>query len=274
MAGRAEAGAGPSWAAVETQTGGTSRHKSRPGDFWAGKLWLWGGWTAGRVGMLKAKEECRPHPRPETPAGLPEVGTTRWLVSSFRTRAIPGVPRWVQGAGHPWSRGCCCGLSASFFSSTVKPGFQFLPTRLVGWARPDEWEPGEGSARRPAGARSHRQASVYIFLRRLRPALGVSAGKARGRGGDPKLFSPGQDTPWHPPAGRVGHTVSESRSFTLLLQDSSPGPHVWVWEGVGGWQISHFGPPSLLSPDSCSWGPLPWRIEKSQFPGSHPEVTS
>ena len=77
VAGRAEAGAGPSWAAADTQTRGTSHHKSRPGDFWAGKPWLPGGWTTGRVGMLRAREECRPHPQPETPAWLPEVGTTR-----------------------------------------------------------------------------------------------------------------------------------------------------------------------------------------------------
>ena len=203
------------------------------------------------------------------------MGTIGRLVSSFSPPAIAGVPGWGQGAGHPWSRGCCCGLSASFSSSPIKPGFQFLPTRLAGWARPDEWEPGEGAARRPAGARSHRQASVFIFLPCLRPALGVSAGKARGRGGDPKSYSPGGATPCHPWAGRVGHTLSESRSFTLHSpQDTPPGPHIWAWEGVAGWLISHFGPPSLLSPASCSWGPLLWRIENSQFPGSHPEATS
>ena len=253
--------------------------RNKPPQVKAGGFLRWEAAAAGRVdcregGDAESKGRMQASPSAETHARLPEVGATRWPASSFRPPAIPGVPGWVQGVGHPRSWGCCCGLSASFSSSPVKPGFQFLPTHLVGWAWPDEWEPGEGAARRPAGARSHRQASVFIFLRRLRPALGVSAGKARGRGGDPKSFSPGQDTPWHPPAGRVGHTVSESRSFTLLLQDSSPGPHVWVWEGVGGWQISHFGPPSLLSPDSCSWGPLPWRIEKSQFPGSHPDITS
>lgn len=109
VAGRAEAAAGPSWAAAETQTGGTSRHKSRPGDFWAGKLLLRGGWTTGRVGMLRAREECRPHPRPETPARLPEVGTTRWpLLASgrqpflgsqggCRERGIPGAGVVVVG---------------------------------------------------------------------------------------------------------------------------------------------------------------------------------
>lgn len=47
--GRVEAGAGPSWAAADTQTRGTSHHKSRPGDFWAGSCGCWeggprGGW--------------------------------------------------------------------------------------------------------------------------------------------------------------------------------------------------------------------------------------
>lgn len=99
--GRVEAGAGPSWAAADTQTRGTSHHKSRPGDFWAGKLWLLGRWTTGRVGMLRAREECRPHPRPETPAWLPEVGTTGRQVSSFSLPAIPGVPGWGRVRGIP-----------------------------------------------------------------------------------------------------------------------------------------------------------------------------
>lgn len=156
-----------------------------------------------------------------------------------------------QGAGHPWSRGCCCGLSASFSPSPIKPGFQFLPTCLAGWARPDEWEPGEGAARRPAGARSHRQASVFIFLPRLHPALGVSARKVRGRGGDPKSYSPGGATPWHPGAARVGHTVSESCSFTLRSPTRHPrGPTSGRGRGLVAGRSATSGHPlcSLLLP--------------------------
>lgn len=109
------------------------------------------------------------------------------------------------------------------------------------------------------------QTSVFISSHRLRPALGVSARKARGRGGDPKSSSPGQATPWHPCAGRVGHTICESRSFPLPSAQTAPWARVWVWEGVGGWQITHFRPPCLLSPAFCSWGPFLWRMRTHSF---------
>lgn len=102
VAGRAEAGAGPSWAAVETQTGGTSRHKSRP-QVKAGGFLRWEAAAAGRVGMLRAREECRPHPRPRHMHGCQrwEPPGGRLLASGHqpsqgsrggcRERGIPGA---------------------------------------------------------------------------------------------------------------------------------------------------------------------------------------
>lgn len=95
-------------------------------------------------------------------------------------------------------------LSAS--SLPTKPLFRFLTAPPGRAARPDEWETGKAQPRGPLGPRATNH-SVFISPRRLRPALGLSAGKARGGGGDPKSSPPGQAAPWHLRAGRVGRTL-------------------------------------------------------------------
>ena len=118
------------------------------------------------------------------------------------------------------------------------------------------------------------QTSVFISSHHLHPALGVSARKARGRGGDPKSSHPGQATPWHPRAGRVGHTICESRSFPLPSAQTAPwAPHLGV--GRGGWLADHPLQATLFAL-SCLLllGTLPLEDENSQLPGSHPEATS
>lgn len=89
------------------------------------------------------------------------------------------------------------------------PLFQFLITLCGRVAQPDKWEPGRTQPRgqRPVRVTATNH-SVFISLHRLRWASGLSAGKARGGGGDPKSFPPGQATPWH--CGGQGMEHSES----------------------------------------------------------------
>ena len=224
----------------------------------------------GEGGDAESKGRMQASPSAETHAWLPEVGTTRWPASSFRPPAIPGVPGWVQGAGHPRSWGCC-GLSASFFSSPVKPGFQFLPTHLVGWARPEEWEPGEGAAWRPAGARSHRQASVFIFLRHLHPALGCLPGR-RGEGvGTPSHFPRDRTLPGILRQGGWG-TLSLSHEALLSSSKTAPrGPTSGCGRGLVAGRSATSGHPlcSLLTP--ALGGPSPGGSKSHSSPGVTPK---
>lgn len=112
-------------------------------------------------------------------------------------------------------------------------------------AGPDKWNL-EGTAQRPARARSHKPQC-------LRPALGLSAGKAGGRGGDPKPSPPGQATPWHPQGGEGGaHTVSHEVSLPPLPGSSLPRPHGWVLGEGGGHPLCSLQPPH--APGGGSFG--------------------
>lgn len=112
--------------------------------------------------------------------------------------------------------------------------------------RPDEWEPGKGTAQRPAGARSHRPQCLQ-FSTPPPPALGLSAGKARGGGGDPKSPPPKQATPWHPWVGGWG-TLRESRSFPVTLPVCVRSPTSGSREGRVAARSPHFGPLCFLWP--------------------------
>lgn len=255
-----EAGAGPSWAAADTQTRGTSHHKSRPGDFWAGKLWLLGRWTTGRVGMLRVKGRMQASTL--DPRHL--RGCQRWepLGGRFLASAchIPGVPGWGRVRGIP-EPGLLLWVVCLFLPLTHQAGLSIPPNVPGRWATPDEWEPGEGAARRPAGARSHRQASVFIFLPPPPPSLGGVCQEGEGKGWGPQVIFPRRGHSRASSGQRGWGTLSLSHVALLSAPpQDTPGPHIWAWEGVGGWQISHFRPPSLLSPASCSLGAPPLRI--------------
>lgn len=121
---------------------------------------------------------------------------------------------------------------------------QLLTTRpgRTGTAR--QWEPGKAN---PSSqwAKSHKP-QCLPFSTPPPPGLGLSARKARGRGGDPKS-SPGQATPWHRWVARAGWTVSVSHEASLFpCAWTAPwAPHV----GVGkGWRlVDHPASGHLLS---------------------------
>lgn len=141
---------------------------------------------------------------------------------------------------------------------TLQARFQFLTTPT--------WRGGHGQTRgslgkaQPRGPLGPRTTNHSVFMSppRLRPALALSAGKARGTGGDPKASPPGQATPWHPRVGRAGHTVSHEASLPPLPR-WHPGPHSRY--GMGTVPTDHpLGPPSLLSPAFGPWGLFLWKM--------------
>ena len=139
----------------------------------------------------------------------------------------------VAALGDAWPRsqvvimGCC-----SPPPHPPSPPFSSSQARLAG-RRPDWWEPGEGTAQRPAGAKSHKPQCLH-FSTPPPPVLGLPAGKARGgRGWGPQVTS---SCTGHSLAswgwGGWG-TLCESRSFPL------PGQHhIRVQGGEGGCQIT------------------------------------
>lgn len=112
----------------------------------------------------------------------------------------PGRAQREAALGDAWPRSQSCHYGSLFSSSSpAKSPFQFLMT-----------QPG-GAAARLVGARGRHspeagwgqepQTAVSSFLHAASASLGVvclSAGKARGGGGDPKSPPPEQATPWHP----------------------------------------------------------------------------
>lgn len=128
-----------------------------------------------------------------------------------------------------------------------------IPHNWPGWAGP-EWEPGEGAALRPAGAKSHKPQCLH-FPTLPPPSLGAVCREGKGQGWRPQVISP-----------RTGHSLASSgreggahsvshEAFLSPLPGRHPGPHIWLWGGDSGWRSTHFRPPSLLSPAFCSWGP-------------------
>jgi hypothetical protein len=130
------------------------------------------------------------------------------------------------------------GVCGSTSSSPNNPPFSsYNPAGRAGVAR-QVGASGEDTAQRPAGAKSHKPQCLH-------PALGLSAGKAGGRGGDPKPSPPGQATPW-PPQGGAGraHTVHHKLSSLLRLNSILGGPS---WSSGRGWwlQITPLQSPPL-----------------------------
>lgn len=246
--GRVEAGADPV-GQLQTPIRGTSHHKSRPG----GLL----GWEAvgRREGGLHgeggdAGEQGKNAGLTLDPRHL--RGCQRWepLGGRFLASACePSQGSWGgAGCGASLSRGCCCG-ACLFLPLTHQAGLSIPPNVPGRWAarRVGAW--GRRSPR-PVGARSHRQASVFIFLPRLTQPWGARQEGEVGWG--PQVIFPRRGHSLASSGSEGGHTVSESCSFTLLLPHKTipPGPHIWAWRGWC-WQISHFQA-TLLPPASCS----------------------
>lgn len=153
----------------------------------------------GEGGDAESKGRMQASPSAQDTCAAARGGNHQVAASSFRPPAIPGVPGWVQGAGHPWSWGCCCGLSACFFSSPVKPGFQFLPTRLVGWARPDRV--GAWGRRSPEASwgQEPQTGECLHFSTPPPPSLGGVCREGEGKGWGPQVIFPG-----------TGHSLASS----------------------------------------------------------------
>ena len=271
VAGRAEAGAGPSWAAVETQTGGTSRHKSRPGDFCAGKLRLQGGWTAGRVGMLRAREECRPHPQPrhmhgcqrwETPGGRLVVSGRQPSQGSrggCREWGIPGAGVVVVG---------CPPLSLPHPSSPAFNSSQ--PTWYGGHGQTS----GSLGKAQPGGqlgpGATDRRVSSFFYAASAQP-WGCLPGR-RGEGvGTPSHFPRDRTLPGILRQGGWG-TLSLSHKALLSSSKTAPrGPTSGCGRGLVAGRSATSGHPlcSLLTP--ALGGPSPGGSKGHSSPGVTPK---
>lgn len=131
-------------------------------------------------------------------------------------------------------------------------------------AWPDKWEPGEGAARRPAGAKRHKPVSSFLNTASAQP-WGCLPGRQGVGEGTPSHLPQDRPLPGILAQGGWGTLSVSHEAFLSPPPRQHPGPRVWVWEGVGGWQITHFRPPCLLSPAFCPWGPFLWRMRTHSF---------
>lgn len=120
-------------------------------------------------------------------------------------------------------------------SSAAKPLFPFriTPPSKAGTAR--QVGTGGGQAQGPAGLRAT-NLRVFVSSHHLFLALGVCQ-EGKGQGWGPNNFS-GTGHTLTSSGGQGGaHSVSHEASVSPL-PGQHPEPHIWVWGGDSGWQIT------------------------------------
>lgn len=244
----------------------TSPHRSRLGDFWAGKPRRRPRVDCGKGGDAESEGRMQASPlREKLGEGEPLPRWRRW-----ERRMWPGCPtrpprchgREGTVSGSPWRR------------LAEEPGLLFwvavlLRTRQAPLSVPHNpagqgggqtsGSPGKAQPRGQPGPRATNR-SVFVSPHRLRQPWGCLPGK-RGAGvGTPSHLL--QNRPLPGILGREGgaHSVNHEASLSLCLCGIL-SPTSGCREERAAARSPHFRPLSLFSLASfCSWGPFFWRM--------------